>query len=239
MSAIDLHLDWHRQRIDALCAPDGWLTLVDLVWLDDGEYRVGSESGADIPVPGGPARWGTLDIHGTTAQWSHAGEPPQTLETDRHGTPSLIRAGQYSFFLIQRDQRLALRLRDEQAATRTGFKGIECFPFVPEWQIEARWDGEHAHFSRDGAQYRLSPQNPAAKTLHFVIADQTSGRETYGGGRFLFVPAATDGKLQLDFNRAINPPCAFTAFAVCPLPPAENRLPCAIMAGEKYQPGEN
>lgn len=233
MPSIALHTEWHRQRIAALCAPDGWLTLVDLVWLDDGQYRIGSDPAAAIQVPNGPQHWGTLEVKGTTVHWTDSGGQSQSLKTDRDGEPTLIRAGRHSFFLIERDQRLAVRLRDEQAATRTGFKGIECFPFAPEWQIEARWDGEHAHFTRDGAQYRLRPQNPAAKTLHFVIADQSSGRETYGGGRFLFVPAAIDGKLPLDFNRAINPPCAFTAFAVCPLPPAENRLPFAIAAGEK------
>lgn len=233
MSSITLHTEWHRQRIAALRALDGWLTLIDLIWLDDGHYRIGSDPAAEIQVPDGPRHWGSLAIEGTAVRWTDSAGQSQILKTDRDGEPTPVRTGRHSFFLIERDQRLAVRLRDEQAATRTGFKGIECFPFAAEWQIDTRWDGEHAHFTQNGAQYRLRPQNPAAETLHFVIADQTSGRETYGGGRFLFVPTAVDGTLRLDFNRAINPPCAFTAFAVCPLPPAENRLPFTIEAGEK------
>lgn len=215
-------------------APDGWLTLVGLVWLDNGHYRIGSGTGADIQMPHAPDNWGMLTVEGATAIWTEQlTGATQTLLTDRDGTATVIHDGRVSFFLIERDNGLALRIRDEQAASRMDFAGIDCFDFDPRWAVPAHWDGERAHFRIDGAEHSLRPQNPAADPLQFVIADLTSGKESYGGGRFLFVDAPRGTALTLDFNQAINPPCAFTPFAVCPLPPAENRLTVAIAAGEK------
>lgn len=233
----EAHVRWHAQRLDALRRPDGWLTLVGLVWLDDGERRVGSASDCDIVLPNSPAWLGTLHVDGRNALWTTAGGELRPLRSDADGTPDVVAHGSASFFLIERDGRLAARVRDTEAATRRKFAGIDCYPFDPAWCVAARWDGAAANFSVDGQAVRLSPQDSNAETLHFVIADATSGRETYGGGRFLFAPATNDGNLQLDFNRAINPPCAFTPFAVCPLPPAGNRMPVAIRAGEKIWRG--
>jgi uncharacterized protein (DUF1684 family) len=230
---MSAHRDWHQARLQALCAPDGWLTLIDLIWLDEGKHSVGSDPASQIQLPHVPLQWGALEIMANKAVWQASGESPVALETDRNGVPTIIRTGRISFFLIERDEGLGLRVRDEQAATRTEFSGIDCFAFDPDFQISANWNGEAAEFDYSGHRYRLHPQNPAAPTLQFVIADSTSGQETYGGGRFLFVPHPTSNALILDFNRAINPPCSFTPFAVCPLPPAENRLPFAVRAGEK------
>jgi uncharacterized protein (DUF1684 family) len=230
---LTAHHEWHRARIQALSAPDGWLTLIDLIWLDDGQHAVGSDPASDICIPHTPAHWGTLAIEGNQAHWTITRSKSNSLDTDRNGSPTVIRQGQISFFLIERDEGLGLRVRDAQAATRTGFTGIDCFDFDPAFQINARWNGEAAEFDLGGRSYRLHPQNAQAATLQFVIADASSGRETYGGGRFIFVPVPETEVFSLDFNRAINPPCAFTPFAVCPLPPVENRLPFAVTAGEK------
>lgn len=174
-----------------------------------------------------------LAVKGTHAQWQPISGTPLELQSDIAGTPSVVTYEALSFFLIQRDDRLALRVRDSNAATRTEFRGIDRFDFNPEWQINATWDGERASFVLGGNTFFLRPQTiNAGKPLQFVIADQTSGRQTYGGGRFLFADPPENGHLVLDFNRAVNPPCAFTPFAVCPLPPAENRLPFAVEAGE-------
>ncbi len=239
MSLVAEHTRWHQQRLDALTAPDGWLTLVNLVWLDDGRQVIGSGPHATIALPDGPEVLGQLVVTGGRATWYPA-EPagnPQPLATDRDGSPTVIRSGRSSFFLIEREQGLGLRLRDEQAATRINFAGIDCFDFDPAWRLRAVWDGHRARFTHAGTEHSLRPQEPHAETLQFVLADATSGRETYGGGRFLFVPRPADDDLVLDFNRATNPPCAFTPFAVCPLPPAENRLPFAVTAGERtYRP---
>ena len=232
-SLLEEHERWRAARLTELSKPDGWLTLVGLVWLDDGEHRLGSAAGCDIELLGVPPLLGILRVAGRSADWLPADGPQQTLQSDAAGTPTSVSHGATSFFVIERDGRLALRVRDAESPTRRNFQGIDCFPFDAAWRIEARWDGALARFTRDGSDHALLPQKPGADPLHFVIADASSGRATYGGGRFLHVPAPQGDRLILDFNRAINPPCAFTPFAVCPLPPAENRLPFAITAGEK------
>lgn len=234
--AATAHARWQAARLDELQRPDGWLTLVGLHWLDDGRHRVGSATELELCLSGVPAHWGDLDIAGNQARWTVRGGTAQVLATDIAGAPTLLRHDAISMFLIERDGRLALRVRDENAPTRTRFAGIDSFAFDPAWRIEASWKDSRARFVRDGQAFALLPQDAEAARVHFVIADATSGRETYGGGRFLFADigqGSEDGRLVLDFNRAINPPCAFTSFAVCPLPPAENRLPFAIVAGEK------
>ena len=100
-------------------------------------------------------------------------------------------------------------------------------------RIDAAWDGECARFEHAGRHHSLRPQEPAAQPLHFVFGDATNGRDTYGGGRFLQADPPRAGRVPLDFNRAINPPCVFTPYATCPLPAPENRLPFAVSAGEK------
>ena len=91
-----------------------------------------------------------------------------------------------------------------------------------------------AVFTVDGQEYRLTPVLEEGETrLFFVFADATNRTETYGAGRFLYADPPTNGSVVLDFNRAYNPPCAFSAYATCPLPPKQNRLPLAISAGEK------
>jgi uncharacterized protein (DUF1684 family) len=174
--------------------------------------------------------------------------------------PTLVTCGTVSFFLIERGGKRALRVKDSAAERRTHFLGLDYFPTDEAWRIEAQWvpfdkarlipitnilgqtspepaPGK-AVFTRDGKTYELLPIDEGPdEPLFFVFADATSGKETYGAGRFLYAERPTDGKIVLDFNRAQNPPCAFTPFATCPLPPKENRLPFAVTAGEKNYRG--
>lgn len=175
---------------------------------------------------------------------------------------TLVRWGTMSFFVIERGGRKALRVKDSAAERRTHFLGIDYFPIDPTWRVEAQWVnfekprevmirnilGQEepalipgkAVFERDGQKYELLPLIEGAdEPLFFVIADATSGEETYGAARFLYAVPPREGKLVLDFNEAVNPPCAFTPFATCPLPPKENRLPIAVRAGEKKYRGEH
>jgi uncharacterized protein (DUF1684 family) len=188
-----------------------------------------------------------------------------TLVDDAHVhrdmAPTTLHFGHASFFAIDRDGRKALRVKDSDAATRKLFAGLDYFPIDPLWRIVADWvpfSPPHelqigneigtldtiaipgkAVFQRDGHSYELMPyQEEPGGELFFVIADRTSGKETYGASRF-FYAALPEGGLDrpgeviLDFNKAYNPPCAFTAFATCPLPPPENRLDLRVTAGEK------
>ena len=241
-SDIQARQQWHQQRLQALQAPDGWLTLVDLVWLEDGTHRVGTGADCTIRLPGAgrcPDFWGSLQVSGKTAVWTDAGGDSRTLQSDSSGTPTLVRQGPVSFHLLERNDALAMRVKDEQATTRVEFQGTDLFPFDPAWQVQADWDGTQAHCEIGGQHYALRPQNPAANPRHFVIGDATTGSLSYGGGRFLYGPlaAAGPGPIVLDLNRCINPPCAFTRFALCPVPPPENRLHAAVVAGEMVYAG--
>lgn len=172
------------------------------------------------------------------------------------GKPVVVTAGTLSFFVIERGGKKALRVKDSAAERRTRFLGLDYFPIDPAWRIEARWVpfdqpreisianmlgqmesalvAGKAVFEHEGRQVELLPiEDGVGGPLFFVISDQTSGKETYAAARFLYAEPPVDGKLTLDFNMAQNPPCAFTLFATCPLPPKENRLPFAVTAGEK------
>lgn len=158
--------------------------------------------------------------------------------------------------VIQRQDLIGVRLRDTAAAAIAGFQGIERFPVSLDWRIPAEFDaydppkvievpnvlGQISEqpspgavvFRVGGERLRLDVTgNPEGDSFSIVFGDETNGLETYGGGRFLEVNAPDEnGRLFIDFNKAYNPPCVFTAFATCPLPTPENRLPVRIEAGE-------
>jgi len=173
--------------------------------------------------------------------------------------PTLVRSGGFSFHVIGRSGELFLRARSADAPTRTHFTGLDYFPLDPAWRIEARWEpfdqprlvpitnklGQTAPtpaqgkavFTHAGRTIELLSIDDGDGALFFVISDETSGDETYGACRFVDADPPRDGKVILDFNLARNPPCAFTPFATCPLPPKENRLPFRVAAGEKNYRG--
>lgn len=179
------------------------------------------------------------------------------LQDDAGKAPTMLSYGSLSWHLIKRGDRYAIRLRDRDNARLRNFKGIERYPVDPAWRLPARFlpyvpvkqlkivnvVGQVEEqpcpgallFTVGGQEYRLDVLDEGAKEPFFIVmADATSGEETYGGGRFLYVerPDAS-GMTVLDFNQAYNPPCSFTPYATCPLPPPQNRLPIAIRAGEK------
>ncbi|MGH8113568.1 MAG: DUF1684 domain-containing protein [Rhodanobacteraceae bacterium] len=189
-------------------------------------------------------------VHGQSV--THA-----TLLDDSHPNPTVVAFGTVSFIAVERGDRKGLRVRDTQASARTRFAGIERFPVDPAWRIVAEWQPldpafqlaagtvigtienypapGRAVFERDGQHHVLYPalEAPGDSQLFLIFADRTSGKETYGAARFLYADMPKDGKIVLDFNKAYNPPCAFTPYATCPLAPPENRLDLRVLAGEK------
>jgi uncharacterized protein (DUF1684 family) len=191
------------------------------------------------------------------------GLPAQTTELRYTGglRPSRVQSGTVTFYIIQHGGKLAARVKDSTARRRLNFVGLDYFPIDPAWRIEAQWVqfdqprqisftdvlGEtspasipgKAVFTRDGRTFELLPIDEGADhPLFFVIGDPTNGAETHGGGRFLYAAWPKDGKVVLDFNHMENPPCAFTPFTICPLPPKDNQLPFRVDAGEKTYRGE-
>jgi uncharacterized protein (DUF1684 family) len=249
---------WHAGRMQRLQAPDGWLSLVGLHWVEPGEHQVGSAADNDIVLATGPARLGRLTVGEGTLML----DPDAASGVGRPAAPAAridIVPGQSSIELLNRGERHALRVRDAEAKSRTAFRGIQRYPVDIAWQVRARFESHppgqtidianvtgsldptpnpgRLHFEINGKPYSLEAVEGTETQLFLIIADRTSGRETYGAGRFVYVDLPVNGTTLIDFNRAYNPPCAFTEFSTCPLPPPENRLDLAVTAGEKKYAG--
>ena len=187
-----------------------------------------------------------------------AGRPAGTvaLEPGDEAHPVVLESGSLRCFVIERGGRFALRVRDLASRERREFAGLEYFPADPGWVVDARFESYQPArqltiinvlgmevdmvspgallFEHDGHEWRLDAltEDDEQRELFLMFADGTSGHETYGAGRFLYVPWPRDGVVRVDFNRAYSPPCAFTRFATCPLPPPQNRFELPIRAGE-------
>jgi uncharacterized protein (DUF1684 family) len=166
-----------------------------------------------------------------------------------------VKVGRLSLFAIKRGDRYGIRLKDPESEYRRNFTGLQYYPvrtaykvtgkFVPQprkipilniiGQTEQMECPGYVEFRLQGKVLHLFPvlEEPDAKELFYIFKDLTSGKETYGAGRFLYSGMPEKGKVVLDFNKAYNPPCAFTPYATCPLPPADNRLSVRVEAGEK------
>ena len=185
-----------------------------------------------------------------------AGQPVAAvvaIETDK----TLLEWGPLQMLVIRRGQRVGLRVRNRDSAARRAFKGLEYFPIQENRQVRARLEafdpprhipivnvlGDQSEyvspgrlvFELDGVTHSLDAVYETAekKDLFVIFRDRTSGESTYPAGRYMHVPLPVNGETRVDFNRAYNPPCAFTDFATCPLPPTQNWLKVKIEAGEK------
>ena len=267
---------WRAQRAAKLQAPEGWLSLIGLDWLREGDNSFGSDADNRIQIAAQtPAHIGVVRLEkGALRLLPPAGGFPKGLLVDGHAAreqalvsddseqPSKLTIGTLTIILIHRDDRFALRIKDPQAPTRMAFHGLRWYPPNAAYRIRARWIpynppkvldiptvlGTTTHlpapgaveFTIGGQTLRLEPvlEEPKSTELFFIIRDATSKTSTYGAGRFLYTSlpdhgVAEPGEVWLDFNRLVNPPCAFTAYATCPLPPPQNRLSIEIPAGER------
>jgi uncharacterized protein (DUF1684 family) len=188
------------------------------------------------------------------------GKPAETaeLKSDASGAPDRVSVGSVSFKIIERGKRIGVRLYDSQAPSRTRFTGVKWFPVRPEYVVHAKFvpynppkmlpilnvlgdtrmapSPGYLLFTFKGKRCRLDTEGED-NGLFLNFQDATTGKTTYGAGRFLDTPKPVNGLVEVDFNQATNPPCAFTTFATCPLPPKGNRLPVAIEAGERAYHG--
>jgi uncharacterized protein len=265
---------WQSNRLAGLKKEDGWLSLIGLFWLDEGENKFGSDPSNKVTLPKdqAPALAGTFKLDQGQVRLNArpglaittGGQPVSQMDlkddNDDSG-PTILKLGTLIINVVKRGERLGIRVKDTASRTRQEFKGLDYFPIDPKWRIEARFepyqppkiipidnvvnmtDNETSPgalaFEVNGKTYRIDPILEKGETDYFVmIADQTTGGETYGAGRYLYVaPPDASGKVIIDFNKAYSPPCAFTGFATCPLPPRQNHLPLRIEAGEKKYAG--
>ncbi len=258
--------NWRVQRIKRLKADNGWLNLVGLYWLHQGENTFGSDSSNDVVFPQkAPALAGKFILSDSTVtievakgvQVFHDSVQVKkmVLANDNSSKPTILKMGSLVWFVVKRENRYGIRLRDLDSPVVKRLDSIPAFPADPDWVIRATFKpfktpeifkvatvigtkedylvpGE-LDFRIKGKRCHLLPSKEG-NGFFIVFADETSGTETYPSGRFLYIPLPDENnKVLIDFNKAYNPPCAFTPYATCPLPPRQNFLPVAITAGEK------
>ena len=250
---------WQKTRLEKLKAPDGWLNIIGRYWLEPGTVTVGSSPDCDIVLSAGPARLGTLtQAADNSVSFAPADGSRVVHVTPDEEHPPRFMVGPLLLEITSLNGENALRVRDTQSTAPAALGPIAHFPVKPEWRIVADWvrldtpegktisttkdietDVEVTHkavFTHDGKSYALLATHGTPQSPQFVIRDETSKDTTYPASRFVYGEEVTDNTIVLDFNKAINPPCAFTEHAVCPLPPPENILPFRIEAGEKRLP---
>jgi uncharacterized protein len=267
---------WRAQRAKGLSAPDGWLTLVGLEWLKPGKNDVGLAADNSVRLKGhAPEHLGVIEVDGGQLKllapqggFSKSllldGQPAHesALLPDDANKPSVLSTENLTLVVLHRGDRFALRIKDSQSPTRTGFRGLHWYPAEAKYRLTAKWIPfvpAHtekiptiigttldmpapglAEFTLDGKTVQIEPvlEDPGAKELFFILRDATSRTTTYQSARFLYAAFPDHGldqpgSLVLDFNRLQNPPCAYTPYATCPLPPYINRLAISIPAGEQ------
>jgi uncharacterized protein (DUF1684 family) len=260
--------NWRAEHEKSLRAEDSWLTVAGLFWLKDGINTIGKGDGYDVELTENfkQDKFGTIQSHNGKAVLNvepgveavaDDGKPVTVLElaSDDPGPATKVTTGTQTFYLIKREDKFGIRLKDTETAERRDFAGEQWFPIdescrvtgtfepfdtVQEVEIPNVLGGTFkmkspgvVKFKLKGKDLSLQPVVEDEKTLFFIFKDTTSNRDTYGAGRFLYTNDPVDGKVVLDFNKAENPPCAFTRFATCPLPPPQNHLDVDIKAGEK------
>lgn len=265
-------LAWQKHREEGLRSSTGWLTLAGLFWLKPGESTIGSGDTSDFLLPrDAPSQVGVFHLSGNQVTFTSLmggavllnGQPLRGTVILKHNEDEdksdKIDAGPVQFYVIDRDSRLAVRVKDRNNRILKDFKGTEFFPINPAFRFDAKFIEKPekvpvpnvlgttatedspglVEFNYGGQTLRLRALYEG-KTLFFVFRDLTSKKETYQGGRMLNTPLPENGRVILDFNRAYNPPCTFTPYATCALPLKENLLPVRIEAGElRYGSGHD
>lgn len=250
--------EWQQHRDAGLRSPNGWLTLVGLFWLKPGDNTMGAGESNDFVLPKGsaPGRLGVLRLQKGQVTFVKADGTTQTLSYNDE-KPDVVHEGSISFFIIKRGDKLGVRAKDSASPVLKSFEGMKYFPVNPGLHFEAAFVPDSkkvpilnilgqteleespgiVEFTYKGEKYRLRAITEG-DTLFFLYKDATNKINTYQAGRMLNTPLPVNGKVDLDFNRSYNPPCTFTPFATCPLPPKENTLPFAVEAGEmRYKDG--
>lgn len=259
---------WHAQREANLKKEKGWLNLVGLHWLKEGDNTFGSDSSNQLIFPPqAPPFAGIFTLQKGVITLTVKKDviitadgktiSSSVLKDDSDSLMTRLAMGSFRFYVIKRNGEYAIRLKDLESPLLKSFQGIDRYTVDKNWQTHAtikKYDPMKIiliptilgtvdsmkcpgllTFTIDDQTYTLEPVlEDGSDDLFIIFGDRTNGSETYGGGRFLYtkMPAQGDSVI-VDFNKAYNPPCVFTDYATCPLPPLQNKLPIPIKAGEK------
>ena len=260
--------DWRAERLARLHAPDGYLNLSGLFWLDPGSYTFGAADGSDLVFPGASApeigRF-EADAGGITMHINDdigvivEGERVSAVRFEPEGyeSPPPAHLDTLSWYVIRRQHLLGVRLHDSENPALDALQELPYFAIDERYRVKARlkrYDEPRTvsvgtvieglpyrpvspgvvEFELGGETFTLEAYE-SGEELFFVFGDRTSGRETYGAGRFLYsAMPGEDGETVLDFNKAYNPPCAFNDFSTCPVASPRNRINHRVEAGELY-----
>lgn len=257
------YTQWKQDRIEEVRSEDGWLNLAGLHWLENNKNqlviasKVLSLAGNPTDESLGYFEWNADSVWflpSISVQQTYQ-LPPKILQfPEEHYGDRAMKVDKWKWSIIERDGLFGVRVRDLHHPALDQFESIPNYDYQDAWAIEAKLIPKfnefimitnvlgqqyewrvmgHILFEYQGKQYELLALEESGK-LWVIFSDETNLNETYPTGRYLYVdfPDKT-GKLNLDFNYAYNPPCAFTSFATCPIPPKENRLDFAVSAGEK------
>ena len=252
----DQILQWRAERRTKLMRDGGWLTLTGLFWLSEGPNEI------TLPThPATKARFVLQKGHVTL------NNQVLLDDMDPKGPTLVKNGSVEYEVIKREDNgvdKFAIRVKDTDSEARKNFKGLDYFPINPAYRVTAHFEPYNPPrkimitnvlgmtseetapgalvFNLMGKTYRIDPiwdmSDPEPRNLFIIFKDQTSGKETYGAARYMYAnrPDA-QGNTVVDFNKSYNPPCVFTHFATCPLPPQQNRLPIRIEAGEKKYAG--
>jgi len=244
---------WQAKRNESIGGTNGWTTLVGLRWLKEGANQIPENIGVftrtGTNVAFTAAAGADIRVNGISIQQTN-------MISDVVTNPTRLQIGPISIVAIQRGERLGLRVRDPNSERRTHFTGLKWFPYNPKLRVEGRFEPfatPRKMFVNDvtgAVQELVSPgavvfkaggnrcrldvvEEPDEEEYFLLFRDKTTGHETYPAGRFLyFARPGADQRVTIDFNHAFTPPCGFTDFATCPIPPPQNSLRIRIDAGE-------
>jgi uncharacterized protein len=248
-SYVSQENQWRAEHEAQLKSDTGWLTVAGLFWLKEGSNTIGSST---FEMHQGRVLMRLAEGVQASFQGKPVSEVELTATTEKASSPVIV--GDLSFLLLKRGTRYAVRLKDKNNPLRKEFTGEKWYPVNETYRVVAEFQPFESlrdlpitnvlgdtdnyrspgllRFRLKGKVYTLQPVIEGEK-LFIIFNDLTTGKETYGGGRFLYAAKPSQGNsVVLDFNRAENPPCAFSEFTTCPLPPRQNRLKVTIEAGE-------
>lgn len=257
---------WVAERVETLKEPAGWLRLAGMFFLEEGDNSFGSGNDRDVRFPDGsiPEHAGTFTLQNGSVEmkvWDGVTVTYQGEEVDNmiifdgEDSPE-IEHGSLQWFVIQREDIIAIRLFNKDNPKADRFTGFTRYSTDESWHLNARFIPNPPNttisiinvlnqivetpspgvleFRVDGELYTIDALEASNDRLFLIVGDQTNGDETYQAGRFMYIDEPQDGDhVIIDFNKIYNPPCAYNLHTTCQLPPPQNRLDLAITAGEK------